>query len=77
MLRPEIGGDERLDAKFERLGVRVAEDLSCGRVPEYYLLGISLRDDDRVSYALEELANAQVLRFARAKIYSILLLTSN
>src|SRR5215204_6588561 len=53
---------QRLDAHLERLRKRVTEYLGGSPVPQEYLLGRSISDDDRVPYPLEELADAQILR---------------
>jgi hypothetical protein len=63
MLSFEAVGNEIVDAQLERLGGRVPEDLRRGRVPEDDLSGVRLRDDDRVPYALEQLADAHIPRF--------------
>src|SRR5215207_5427414 len=53
---------QRLDAHLERLRKRVTEYLGGSPVPQEYLLGRSISDDDRVPYSLEELADAQIFR---------------
>jgi hypothetical protein len=58
----EVLGNERLDAQIERLGERVTEYVRGRRIPEDYLLGLRIRDNDRIPDPLEELADPQVFR---------------
>jgi hypothetical protein len=58
MLFLEIFGDQRFNAQLKGLGGRVAEDISGSRIPENYLLGLCVRDYDRVPGPLEKLAYA-------------------
>src|SRR5215210_595033 len=64
--RPMLGleriGNQHLDAELECLGERVPEHLRGRLIPEYYPLGLRIRDDDRVPDSLEEAAEPQVFR---------------
>jgi hypothetical protein len=53
-----VFGDQSFDAKLERLGGCVTEDVSGSRIPEDYPLGLCIRDYDRVPDPLEELTYA-------------------
>jgi len=56
----EVRGDEYLDAELERFRERVSEHIPGNRVPQDYLLGLRISDDNRGQGLLEEPADAQV-----------------
>src|SRR5215210_5686861 len=62
MLGLEGIGNQHLDAELECLGERVPEHLRGRLIPEYYLLGLRIRNDDRVPNCLEEPSEPQVFR---------------
>ena len=59
---PQTLGDQLLDVHLQRLIDRIAEDLRCGRIPQNDPPVLGVRDDDRVPYALEEVAYPEILR---------------
>jgi hypothetical protein len=62
VLLPQALGHQFLDVHLLRLGDRIAEDLSCGRIPQNDPSSVGVRDDDRVPHALEEVTYPEVAR---------------
>jgi hypothetical protein len=58
MLVLKVLGNQGLDAQAERLRSRVSEDGGGHLIPEDYLLGFCLRDDNRISDLLKEPADS-------------------
>jgi hypothetical protein len=59
---PQALGHQFLDVHLQRLGGRIAEDLSCGRIPQNDPSGVGVRGDNRVPHALEKVPYPEVAR---------------